>query len=321
MREPMPGVCDLTYGVEVECYQPLRICRVGDYHYPYTIEVLFLNHKIHWGAERDASLTKLPHPDYEPVEYTSEVLQSELGTIKSLRENWLKPNKICVNQTCGFHVHVGWYNDSIKTLQKLVWIVANLEDGLWAMTGSTWRRTNGSSASSIKELGRNEKHLWRNDSIYGLRDNTWFLERHKVLNIRNLIEDRIRTVEFRLWPGTIFFDKMALFVQLSLGITQLAYKFVTRPKWDRVEDLYILDNERQKRGYWVREAKRVLNILGWTGESRYALGFLWDYNAPKLEEQVALALKLAEEFDYHYSRGRMNHISEQNTPSSWNVIE
>ena len=122
---------DITFGVEIETLVPLSSpIRIGAYHAGATVPYL----PAGWTAQHDGSI----QGDGRPCEIVSPVLRGHGG----LMQVWhaieaLRANGHSVNASCGVHVHVGWSPDlPAQALARLVTIVAYLECGLYAITGT-----------------------------------------------------------------------------------------------------------------------------------------------------------------------------------------
>ena len=174
---------DFTYGVEIETTAPDSAVRndglrIGPYKHG--IQVPYL--PAGWTAERDASIQN--GSGWHKCEIVSPILRGEEG-LKQVAEvlRTLDAKGHRVNFSTSVHVHVGFKRDwPSEALARLVTIVAYVEKGLYAITGSKKRET-GMYCGGIRKYGngKNAKpNLDRN--------------RYHALNLTNLANGTKDTV-------------------------------------------------------------------------------------------------------------------------------
>jgi len=221
---------DITFGVEIECLVPTRWVEdhgitVGRYHHGDPLPAPF---HIGWNAQRDGSLTS--SRGYAAMEIVSPVLkgaaglQTVLDTFRILKDAGAK-----VNDSCGFHVHVGGksvlgsraddHGLTVRWVRRMLHLMSRHEAALFAITGVPSRRYN--------DFCRSIRYKWN-----GVLETTSPLstierqvrghgERYYTLNLQNLMGMR-RTVEFRLFGATMDGTQAVGYVVLALGIAHRA---------------------------------------------------------------------------------------------------
>ncbi|GAB6166165.1 hypothetical protein JCM19992_21650 [Thermostilla marina] len=209
----------LTFGIEIETIAPqnaidqhgLRIgpCRRG-------LQVPYLPDG--WKASRDGSVSsRMGHG----CEITSPVLRGEAG-IRQVIEvvEALRAKGHWVNPTCGVHIHVGWDRHwPAQALARLVTIVAYLEKGLYAITG-TKRRERGRYCGGVRKYGSDKDAKPNLDR-----------DRYHALNLTNLARGTKGTVEFRVFSGSLNPVKVAGWIQVCLGLVERARSAKRMPTW------------------------------------------------------------------------------------------
>src|SRR5262249_3394292 len=128
---------ELTFGVEFEVTLPAGVCLVGGYHNGIQVPQLPQG----WRAERDGSIHTIRG------RMAAEIVSPILKGVDGLRQikavcDWLNSVGARVNQSTGFHVHVGFNSVDVEGLRRLVNLVANFEKALFASTGTHNRETN-----------------------------------------------------------------------------------------------------------------------------------------------------------------------------------
>ena len=183
---------DLTFGIEIETIAPDRAVRndglrIGSYKHG--IQVPYL--PAGWTAEQDGSINN--SNGGHKCEIVSPILKGEEGinqVIEVLKTLEAKGHH--VNASCGIHVHCGWdRNQPAEALARLVTIVAYVEKGLYAITG-TKSRERGMYCGGVRKYGNDKDakpHLDR--------------ERYHALNLTNLARGTKDTVEFRVFSGSL----------------------------------------------------------------------------------------------------------------------
>jgi hypothetical protein len=128
---------DLTFGIELETIAPDRLVReeglrIGPYRRG--VQVPYLPEG--WKAEADGSIDN-GHGGHK-CEIVSPVLRGPEGLAQvAAAVRTLEAKGHRVNASTGVHIHVGWNRDwDSAALARLVTIVAYLEKGLYAITGT-----------------------------------------------------------------------------------------------------------------------------------------------------------------------------------------
>lgn len=277
----------LTFGIEIECTIPTDALRargwsVGGYHVGAPIP----GH-TGWKAMHDGSIQA--RRPYEGVEVVSPVLSGVDGLrqieamVADLRAMGAK-----VNTSTGFHVHVGW-NGTPAQLRRLICFVAFHEKALFASTGTTSREGN-SYCSSIKfNYRRLETLQTEADIAYA------GVSRYHVLNLANLRAAGKRTVEFRVFAGTLNLVKMLAYVQLCLGIVVKALDNPRKPlAWDAPV------NARQARlrmgdGLWAM--RLLLTHLHWRDRVRPGRASAGVFDPSTTKTLIKQLTKMARQYD------------------------
>lgn len=301
---------ELTFGIEIECYLPVRKVRelgivVGTYHHGYELPAPF---PAGWKAESDGSLSR-PPTGYIGVEVISPVLKGLPGILEVRRvvemladRNGLNAR---VNNTCGQHVHVGMRsvlgsraNDFAMVAEwarRLLHLVAKHETALIAITG-TETRINNTYCSSIK----GEWQQAANGLTYAtLASRAPRVDRHVALNLGNLFQTK-RTVEFRVFAGTLESKKSTGYILTALALCEKAAENIAAAAWDLEPTLTTGDAQ-----YYLAAVRHLHERLAWSASaSRAKFGFpsgAWElfgeetkrnqiWNAKHLAQRVARQL-------------------------------
>jgi len=276
---------DLTFGIEIETIAPDSAVqndglRIGPYKRG--IQVPYL--PAGWKAEADGSIDN--GNGGHKCEIVSPVLRGAEGLAQVadvLRTLEAKGHR--VNASCGVHVHVGWKREwpSIA-LARLVTIVAYVEKGLYAITG-TKNRERGRYCGGVRKYG-NEKDAKPNLD----RD------RYHALNLTNLARGSKDTVEFRVFSGTTSAIKAVGWIQVCLGLVERALSAKRMPKWNPGA----LSGGWKKAGPGQSEAERLIGYLAWgAGYARIHGGkqYGWISDAIPQDEIKAEFRRLAKKYD------------------------
>lgn len=292
-----------TYGVEIECTVPTEaLMREG-----WVVGGHYRGREIPgfpgWKASSDGSLRA--EFGFTAVEMVSPVMRGMDGlnqiTAMAAKLNEMGA-KVGGRTNAGFHVHVGWAEDA-QALVRLIYLTANVETGLFAATGSRGRASNH-YCKSIKAgfIGVTSAGAIRTPSelaqkVEGTTD------RYHALNLSNILRSTPgkQTVEFRLFAGTTNATKMRAYVQLALGLVQLAIEWPKKAKWHVAPRPYLF------RGLpGEAEVKRLFVVLGWSknaslsygphrkDETFKAFGLLDEANLPAMKK---LLVQLGKKFD------------------------
>ena len=236
----------LTFGIEIETIASRKSLdsglQVGNYHSGLQVPYL----PPGWKAERDGSIRVSPsHPVaceiVSPILRGITGLKTAIDILKVLKEKGHK-----VNTTCGFHVHVGWGSDlPSDKLAALIGIVAYLQDGIYATTG-TKARERGRFCKKIRQYGKDGAKL------------TMDRDRFHILNIKRLA-DGFGTIEFRVFGGSLNPHKIAAWIQICLGIVERALTAKRLPKWEPTPP----QGGWKSAGAGCSEVERLMAFLGW----------------------------------------------------------
>ena len=277
---------DLTFGVEIETHvSNAASIEGGRYHSGHTTSGLPAFNGARWGVERDSSI-EVPSYTRRGVEFISPILKGEAG-LKNLIDvvNVIKAEQgeqvtietpvqngnatvaeefegqgARVNRSCGIHIHVGFPTNDLRALQRLASLVASLEDGIYASTGSAARRNGVYSRPTKCDTGRKSTVKSKSQQQF---NNAWagsYSSRYFGLNLSNLINGTRPTVEFRFFSGSTNPRKIAAWTQLCLGLVQLALSSQRSAPWEskQASNWYGKDKSQPE-----REVQRLMQKLGW----------------------------------------------------------
>lgn len=275
----------LTFGIEIETIAPDSAVqndglRIGPYRRG--IQVPYL--PAGWKAEADGSIDN--RNGGHRCEITSPVLQGEEGirqVIEVLRTLEAKGHR--VNASCGVHIHVGWRRDwPSEALARLVTIVAYLEKGLYAITG-TKSRERGRYCNGVRKYENQKTAKAELDC-----------DRYHALNLTNLARGSKDTVEFRVFSGSLNPTKIVGWIQVCLGLVERALAAKRMPSW----------NPKAPTGGWKKsgpgqsETERLLGYLAWgRGYARIHGGrqYGWITDAIPQHQVKAEFRRLARKYD------------------------
>jgi hypothetical protein len=239
---------EMTFGIEIETAAPQSAVendnlRIGAYHHG--IQVPYL--PAGWKAERDGSIRT--DGGYHACEIVSPILRGAEGLAQVAEVvGILEAKGHRVNVSCGVHVHVGWQRDwPAEALARLVTIVAYVERGLYAVTG-TKNRERGTYCGGVRKYG-NDK-----DAKPVLDCN-----RYHALNLTNLARGTRETVEFRVFSGSLSATKLVGWIQVCLGLVERATNGKRSPAWTPKP----LKGGWKKAGEGASEAERLMGYLAW----------------------------------------------------------
>lgn len=276
-----------TFGIELELAAPDSAIRdhglrIGAYHVG--TQVSFL--PAGWTAQRDASLST--GAGYTPCEIVSPILRGAEGIDEVIRVV-AKLNELGfkIASNSGTHIHVGW-NDSwgAETLARLISIFSYLEKGLFATCG-TKKRERGTYCKGVRKHGNAPKAKQALDP-----------DRYSALNISNLANNRTnkKTVEFRLFSGSLNATKIVGWIQLCLGTVERAVQSKRTPCWEPKP----ATGGWKKPGLGASELERCLGFLAWgRGYSRLKNGkqYGWISDAISQDEIKKEFRRLAKKYD------------------------
>ena len=276
---------ELTFGIEIETIAPDSAVRQSGLRigfYRRGIQVPYLPEG--WKAEADCSIDN--SRGGHKCEIVSPVLRGEEGirqVLEVLRTLEAKGHR--VNASCGVHIHVGWKRDwPSEALARLVTIVAYLEKGLYAITG-TKSRERGRYCGGVRKYGSDKDAKPALDR-----------DRYHALNLTNLARGTKDTVEFRVFSGSLNPTKVAGWIQVCLGLVERALAAKRMPTW----------NPKAPTGGWKKsgpgrsETERLLGYLAWgRGYARIHGGkqYGWISDAVPQDEVKAEFRRLAKKYD------------------------
>jgi hypothetical protein len=256
---------EMTFGIEIECVVPAAALRargwsVGSHLYGRPIP----GHGA-WVAKRDGSIEKNPGHicgcvceeccGLITVEVVSPKLQGEAG-LASLRAMVadLVAMGARTNKTCGLHVHVGCPED-LGFIRRLVCLVANVEKGIYAVTG-TRRREGGPWCGSVKETHKPFGESGTRDALSLAASN-----RYHILNLAPLVAGTRRAVEFRAFEGTTNIDRITSYLFLCLGMVQYSLANTRVLPWEPKP--LTAKSSIRRGGEGETQANRIFRLLGW----------------------------------------------------------
>ena len=238
---------DLTFGIEIETLINYTNARnnglnIGGYHNGYQVPYL----PSGWTASRDGSLRGTPNE--RGCEIVSPILRGEDG----LRQIYtvlatLKEKGHRVNKTTAVHVHIGYGNQPEEQIRRLIAVVAYLETAIYATTG-TKNRERGTYCQGIRRHENVQK------AVENMNTN-----RYHLLNITNLRERRIPTVEFRAFSGSLNPVKVLGWVQACLGTVERGLTTKRLPVWKSKTAV----GGWRKPGVGQTDVERLFGFLGW----------------------------------------------------------
>ena len=221
--------------------------RVGSYTGP--VQVPYLPQG--WKAKSDGSIN-CQNSNQNGCELVSPILRGPEGLAQVVAAcQALREKGHIVNNSCGVHVHIGWDQSrrevNAESLKRLITIVAYLEKGLYAITG-TKARERGRFSKPVRQYLR-PTQAQRSASS----------DRYHALNLANLRPGGKQTVEFRVFSGSISATKIVGWIQVCLGIVERAQNGKRCPSWSPKP----LQGGWRKKGEGAGECERLLGYLAW----------------------------------------------------------
>ena len=277
---------EMTFGVEIETIAPESAIRdhglsIGSY-YGMPKQVPYL--PPGWSAKGDGSIQTNGHgmacEIVSPILTGEDGLRQVIEVCKSLQDKGHK-----VNASCGVHVHVGWSRLlPQKALACLVTIVAYVEKGIYAITGTKDREV-GRYCRGVRQYGKEK------DGQKTIAD-----DRYHVLNLSNLASGQKETVEFRAFSASLNPIKICGWVQICLGLVQKALECKRKPSWNPKP----LKGGWAKKGEGASECERLLAYLVWGSYGKHpshAHAFGWMSDIIPQETVKAEFRRLAKKYD------------------------
>lgn len=307
MKKKRKGIAhQITYGVEIEGYA--ENFRVGSWHSrTHTLAAVNEAYPPAWSAGADSSLSSYEDtsfglsngcfcmrvgcsecytPDGAPrgrenvqaLEIVSPILIGTNGMEQIIRVVDLatkSPHWMQMNNTCGFHVHVGVETfhtgkdpDMTATIADALVAANHFEIGMMGAGGNP-HRSRSSYSRSLKRHNFESvmERAKRIELLSGLLS-----ERYRTLTPYPILSGRLPTLEWRLWPGTNSILDIALFTQLSLAVTELS----TNKKFVRNVDP--MGFPPVGRTPYRDATSYLLKCVGWFGEN--PLGWVMPEGSP-----------------------------------------
>jgi hypothetical protein len=267
---------DFTFGCEFEVTFPRDTAPMaGGYLSGRSVDGL----PSGWIAKTDTSIT--PKRGYVGIEIVSPILRGSdgLAQVQSVCK-WLNEQGAIVNDTTGFHVHVGFDRTDTKGLSRLLAFVANHEKAIFATTG-TKTRENNRFCKGVRESAE-AKTIYAN----GLPR---YADRYHVLNVANLANGVRPTVEFRAFAGTCSSLKAIGYIRMCVGFVQRSCTETRGRKFGRKYP------ESLNNG--VAAVKRLIKFLGWSGKNSSVWGGIEAEGIPTMKECSKELLRLASKYD------------------------
>ena len=239
---------EIAFGIEFETTMPANdTTPIGRYHNGTPVAWL----PTGWKAERDSSIRTIGR-NRKGCEFVSPKLRGYDGlkqvetALDAINERGGR-----VNHTCGVHVTIEWNGDT-AALARLISLVGNHEKAIFASTG-TKRRERNIYSKKIKQYGNKDDAKTRCES-----------DRYHLLNLTHLARGRNR-IEFRAFAGTLNKAKAIGYIQMCLGLVELALNTRRCSGWD-------YNKKPGTRSCWDRpgagegetELNRLYYRLGWT---------------------------------------------------------
>lgn len=239
---------EIAFGIEFETTLPASdTTPIGGYKHGLQVPWL----PAGWKAERDGSI-KTMVPGRKGCEFISPKLKGYEGLQEiEAALDAINARGARVNHTCGLHVTVTWNGDA-AALARLISLVGNHERAIFASTG-TRRRERNIFSKKIK--------------TYGDKDNAkrqCEADRYHLLNLTHLARGRNR-IEFRAFAGTLNKDKVVGYLQMVLGLVELALNSKRCSGWDYAKKPGTKSCwDRPGAGEGEIELNRLFYRLGWT---------------------------------------------------------
>lgn len=277
------NVSEMTFGCEFEVTMPAANSpAVGGYHNGRQIAGL----PEGWNAQGDSSI-HVTTRGHIGVEIVSPVLKGAEGLRQiKLVCQWLKDRGAKVNQSTGFHVHIGCERNE-TLLARLAHLVANFEKALYAATG-TKTREQGRYCQPIQSNGQFRSRFVQRQAVS--------VTRYHSLNVTNLDYGSKPTVEFRVFAGTLNAIKAIGYIRLCLGLVEKAHAMKRTTKWTAKPTVETSPIHRNGEGQTC--LTRLFYALGWTkGRESFTYGNVEAEGAPSLKACKKELMKLAKKYD------------------------
>ena len=250
-----------TFGVEIEFIGSAHTVAAKVREMGVTCTPEGYNHTTrgYWKIITDASVRG---ENGQGLEIVSPILKGQAG-LEEL-------NKVCkalkaagarINKTCGLHVHHGAMDFTTTTFKNLIKIYSRFESTIDTLVSESRRANNNTYCRSIKN-SRYEAALYQNE--------TWELirtigDRYHKLNLQSYLTHG--TVEFRQHQGTIEFEKISNWIQLTQGIVERAKNRKVKEgktnNWETFKYFLFLNPDANNRvSSYDSETKAMLKYFG-----------------------------------------------------------
>lgn len=239
---------DIAFGIEFETTLPAHDnTPIGGYHRGTQVPWL----PTGWKAERDGSIKTLV-PGRKGCEFVSPKLAGYEGLAEVERAlDAINERGARVNASCGVHITVTWNGDAMA-LARLISLVGNHERAIFASTG-TRRRERNFYSKKIKTYGDKDNAKRRCEA-----------DRYHLLNLTHLARGQNR-IEFRAFAGTTNKAKVIGYIQMCLGLVELALGTRRCSDWDYAKKPGTKSCwDRPGAGEGETELNRLFYRLGWT---------------------------------------------------------
>lgn len=276
----MVNANELTFGVEIETSMPRGVVSVGGYHQGTQVPEL----PAGWNAQRDGSIRS--GCGHQGCEIVSPVLKGADGLRQVLVVlGWLQSVGARVNRSTGLHVHVGWEGDA-EALDRLAHVVSNNEKALYASTGTKSRET-GTYCRPIQ--GSQEyQEVFVNKVVRSIYN------RYHGLNLTNL--QTKRTVEFRVFAGSLNASKVIGYIRLCLGLVEKALATQRAATW--IPKVIAESSPLHRSGEGQTALTKLFYRLGWTrGQEKRVYGDVSAEGVPTIGQTKKVLMKLARKYD------------------------
>ena len=275
----------IRFGVEIETHMPVGSCDRGPHGRGRQVAWL----PAGWLADADPSIVA-PNSGRFGVEFVSPILDGPDG-LRQLRDvvAEIKARGGQVNASCGLHVHVDFDKSNTPAVAKLIRLVANHEQALYAVTGTLSRERGIGSrfgtnwCKSVKQYGGVSR------AVRSARR-----DRYHLLNLATTKP----TVEFRVFGASLNAIKILSWVRLCVGLVEKANESVKSAPWNHKVSAGGLNRTS---GIGEKEVARLLFSLGWTydgfgtrafGRKKFGL-----IDGGGLDAAIAECMRLAKKYD------------------------
>ncbi len=236
----------ITFGIEIECALPREYInthniRIGSYNHGAQLPAPF---PTGWVAKSDGSVDAYRR-GYKPLEIVSPILKGRAGLEAVLLVfGILNEAGVEVNDSCGFHVHVGVKsllgsqaaNEGIvvRWVRRMLHLVSIHELGLMAITGRASRMGNH-YCQSVTAKWNGKLHTTSPVAVIQQEVEPHY-ERYYTLNLCNIFGSSKRTVEFRVFGATTEGLQALGYIITAMGIAHRAAEVGTVPEFQADPD-------------------------------------------------------------------------------------